>query len=526
MSHINTQETPQLTIVTELSQTLLSFDFTWDEKIKACVRHIAQSVDVSRVYIYRSYVNPVNEYHVSPVYNYSLDEEDDLGWYDSNEPDFNCSKNGFGYFMEKLKDGEIVLLNKAELPLPAQAILDNQNIISAIWVPIFSMGRWWGLIGFDECRGCRDWHKSEIEALNIGANAIGAGVERSKYENRDKVIQQIMGTIDQIYLVHDIKQDCFSYVSEGFMANWCLEPESVIENPIELYDFIHKDDKESVLQGFELRKEGKQAESKEEFRLKMPNHNGEYRWFRALYKPLEVVAHIGSYSYSLEDITIFKNEELRKLKIIQQQKKQVVLEINHRIKNHLHGICGLLASKKITKPEMADDMQTAILQIQSIALIHGLQSKTGDKLEPIQLVQETIKNIAASRFELEISEDFVLNQINHTIAEPEMVPMALIINELLSNAVKHSNDDDYINIAISSGDKEVKLKINTPGAVLPPGFDFNDNIGLGEGLKLVRSLLPTLGAVLTIEQKNHNNHSSVVTELILTEPVIEDATTK
>jgi two-component sensor histidine kinase len=104
-----------------------------------------------------------------------------------------------------------------------------------------------------------------------------------------------------------------------------------------------------------------------------------------------------------------------------------------------------------------------------------------------------------------------------TIAENEAVPLALVMNELILNAVKHTGQSEQVNVILKANlsNNTIKLLINNKGQ-LPPGFDFNSRCYFNTGLDLVASLLPPTGVKLSFEQQG----STVVTLLECQHPVI------
>ena len=81
----------------------------------------------------------------------------------------------------------------------------------------------------------------------------------------------------------------------------------------------------------------------------------------------------------------------------------------------------------------------------------------------------------------------------------------VIINELMTNAIKHTavGDAKHILVNMKVHAYRVTIVIENEIDSLPDDFDFSAGVGLGTGLTLIRSLLPSKGAELTIkpEQK-------------------------
>ena len=87
------------------------------------------------------------------------------------------------------------------------------------------------------------------------------------------------------------------------------------------------------------------------------------------------------------------------------------------------------------------------------------------------------------------------------LPEAESIPIALTINELLTNAVKHCRAGDAAPVSCSllCTDVGVRVVIANPGQ-LTEGFNLARFPGGVSGLGLVRALLPRRSASLTLEQ--------------------------
>lgn len=61
--------------------------------------------------------------------------------------------------------------------------LQRRGIDALLDVPIFIDGKWWGTIGFDEMSKPRNWSASEVDALVVAANLVGAAVKRRQMDS-------------------------------------------------------------------------------------------------------------------------------------------------------------------------------------------------------------------------------------------------------------------------------------------------------------------------------------------------------
>ena len=90
------------------------------------------------------------------------------------------------------------------------------------------------------------------------------------------------------------------------------------------------------------------------------------------------------------------------------------------------------------------------------------------------------------------------------LPESESIPIALTINELLTNAIKHSKDaGSEVRCVLACNDDGVRLTISNSG-ILGPDFKLARIPGGVSGLGLVRALMPRRSATLSIEQQGPN----------------------
>jgi two-component sensor histidine kinase len=190
----------------------------------------------------------------------------------------------------------------------------------------------------------------------------------------------------------------------------------------------------------------------------------------------------------------------------------LVKEVHHRIKNNLQGVAGLLQQIAQRKPEVAGVMSEVIGQVQAIAQVYGLQVGATGPLR-IKSVVEAITGSVQRTFGRTIRFT-VEGPAPHqwALPEAESIPIALTVNELLTNAVKHSLDGE-VQCTLVCGDEGVQIVIVNRGR-LPAGFSLARFPGGVSGLGLVRALLPRRSASLAIEARDEQ----VVTAVALQQP--------
>ncbi|GAO35376.1 hypothetical protein SCT_0762 [Sulfuricella sp. T08] len=198
----------------------------------------------------------------------------------------------------------------------------------------------------------------------------------------------------------------------------------------------------------------------------------------------------------------------------------VVKEVHHRIKNHLQGVAGLLRQRADEHPEIRSIMDTAITQMQALASIHGLQGNPAGNgvnlCDMVTSIASAVGDLTNAQIVPSIMADSAMPA---QISVSEAVAIALILNELITNAIKHSpvrkDSRKIIRIGVTSARKAAQIRVFNLGK-LPIGFNFERSKETGNGLSMVHSLLPQEGAILRIMA----THGGVETVMDLSPPIV------
>lgn len=222
------------------------------------------------------------------------------------------------------------------------------------------------------------------------------------------------------------------------------------------------------------------------------------------------------------DLTERRRQEQQRIEQEALQRNALVREVHHRIKNNLQSVSGLLQRELGKFTELNPRLQTAIGQVNAIAVVHGLQcdhpSETVRLCDSIRKICKSVAELSLRAVNLTI-ENEATNFRPTQIASDDAVSVALVLNELILNAVKHSPPESFaptvsLNADGSSADIVIRNAVRSGGC---PVIDIEASRGLGTGLRLVRSLLPETGARVTYESAQEN---VMLTHLTLTAPVI------
>jgi len=206
------------------------------------------------------------------------------------------------------------------------------------------------------------------------------------------------------------------------------------------------------------------------------------------------------------EILSFENE---KKDCLELEKKDLLLkEINHRVKNNFQIVSSLLSLKS----RIIDDPKTSSLitdcqnRIRTFAIIHDklYRSENLSKVCFSEYVTDLVNNILTA-YEIDnarIKTFFELDEVY--LGVEKFIPCGLIINELITNAVKHAfpnNQKGEIYIILKNNNEQsITLSIKDNGVPLASDFNINNKESLG--LQLVSSLVDQMHGVLTINKKN------------------------
>ncbi len=188
-----------------------------------------------------------------------------------------------------------------------------------------------------------------------------------------------------------------------------------------------------------------------------------------------------------------------------QEKDVLLKEIHHRVKNNLQMIVSLiqLQSDYLRDPEAAAMFQEMHHRVQSIAAIHELLYGSPD-LAHIDF-GGYIQKLARDLFEFYRAHPDRIRlrtDMRYTGLElNQAVPVGLIVNELLSNCLKHAFPNErsgLVQVTLECGDSQCVLSVADNGVGLPANLDPAHATSMG--LQLVRLLVEQLQGTLQLDR--------------------------
>ena len=206
-----------------------------------------------------------------------------------------------------------------------------------------------------------------------------------------------------------------------------------------------------------------------------------------------------------------QNQQLRKLLI---EKEWLVKEIHHRVKNNLQVVISLLntQSRYLKNRDALTAIQSSQNRMQAMSLIHQklYQSDNLDSIDMSWYLHELVSYLKDS-FNVDQNFIFKLDIESVKLEVAQAVPLGLLLNEAVSNALKYAfGDKDHAELSVSL--KSIKanilrLIITDNGVGLPEDFVSQERESLG--MDLMIGLTNQVEG--TFELLNSNGLSVVVT---------------
>jgi len=242
-----------------------------------------------------------------------------------------------------------------------------------------------------------------------------------------------------------------------------------------------------------------------------------YGNLKNIYATLAIIPGTEKTLISLQDITSRKNAE-NELIVSLNDKDMLLKEIHHRVKNNLQIISSLLnlQSQYIKDEDALNAFKESQNRVRSMALIHEklYKSENMSKIDFRDYITELTDSIFynyhvdSSRIQLNKNIDKIFLNIDTAI------PCGLIINELITNSLKHAFPEDNkgsIGIELYKRDEDYELNVNDTGVGFSNDIDYENTESLG--MQLVNNLVKQVDGTIELDSKNGTKFKIIFKEL-------------
>lgn len=175
-------------------------------------------------------------------------------------------------------------------------------------------------------------------------------------------------------------------------------------------------------------------------------------------------------------------------------KSTLLQEMHHRVRNNLQTVAALLSMqmRRSQVKEVSGPLSESVARIQSIAAVHDLLCREDIGVTTVNAVAKEICDIAAvSLVPPDKRIRFKIDDGKVPIASKEATLLAILIMELVSNAIFHGLDDrndGEVRISAFVNEGRTQIEIRDNGTGYPPNFDLT-TARTGLGLQIVQTLV-------------------------------------
>jgi two-component system, sensor histidine kinase PdtaS len=196
--------------------------------------------------------------------------------------------------------------------------------------------------------------------------------------------------------------------------------------------------------------------------------------------------------------------ELRRHERLLLYKDATIREIHHRVKNNLQTVASLLRlqSRRLTSEEARQALGESVRRISSIALVHEtLSQDSRQRVSFDKVAQRLIDMLSTGLTDPERPVQMHLEGGAGELPAEVATPLALVLSELLQNAVEHAFPDrgGDITVTLERRAASLHLEVRDDGVGVPEGWSLESDANLG--LQIASTLVDSeLGGTLEVRR--------------------------
>ena len=321
------------------------------------------------------------------------------------------------------------------------------------------------------------------------------------------------------------------FLSDYFEKMTGYEKGCLLDGSLNWLDIVHQEDHDKIITAINNAAQSRMP-FEAEFRLKKAD--GNYIWVVDSGRitldedgnPVFINGIVTDITARKQDFEAMRQLSQDNLRLLAQARRDaetktlLLNEVNHRVKNNIASIIGLLEMETVREIKSPVDYQAALTdlrnRISGLAAVHDILSS--NQWSPVQLdhfVRKIIENAASSSpLGRKVTIGIFAQEKNLWINARQATALALILNELTTNAVRHAfpaKEKGTITVTIRKEEKNsnrVRLCFADDGPGWPQ--EILDGTGGNVGMQVMRlSVASPLNGEIKFE--NHNGATAIVT---------------
>ena len=401
----------------------------------------------------------------------------------------------FMRWKEKLSKNEAIFGSVKDFPLSERQVLEPQNIISMIVLPVFMEKNFHGFIGFDDTLKDRKWNLDNIHLLQSVADSLGSYLERNMAlrklrESEDRFRSFVENANDIVYSL--TMDGVFSYVSPNWTEMVGHNVKDVLGRSFK--DFVHPDDIEKCQSFLEDVINTGMKQKGVEYRVK--HINGHFTWHMSNASPIKddqgnVFSYVGiardisdrreaeenlkNINQQLEQSIIRANELAMEAEEANMAKSQFLANMSHEIRTPMNGIIGMtglllethLTYEQRKYSEIIRSSGEALLQLINDILDFSKIEAGRLELETLDFDLRDLMDDISSVFAFKAREK---NLELFTLVDDE-VPSLMkgdpgrlrqVLTNLIGNAIKFTKEGEVVVMVdlVEEKDDEIELRFS------------------------------------------------------------------
>jgi two-component sensor histidine kinase len=214
---------------------------------------------------------------------------------------------------------------------------------------------------------------------------------------------------------------------------------------------------------------------------------------------------------AMRDLSLDREAEAEvseRLRQLVADRTLLIDEVNHRVKNSLQQIVSVirLQTRAVANPEAREALDHTLSRIMAVGRVHEQLYRSGAAVGLFDagayaeaLAQELVESIGG-----EVALETRVEAVELEMSKA--VPLALILNELITNALKYAGG--AVKVEVVREDEGCRLSVADNGPGVPADFRPSDSKGLG--MRAVEALTRQLGGRLVVERPDRGARFSVI----------------
>lgn len=205
------------------------------------------------------------------------------------------------------------------------------------------------------------------------------------------------------------------------------------------------------------------------------------------------------------DTTEKKNIEIGIIKSL-EEKDILLKEVHHRVKNNLQVISSILnlQSAYVKDEGTLNILRESQNRVKSMSFIHEslYKSKDFNEVNFAEYITNLSNNVFHTFITITKNVNLQLELDNITLNLDQAIPCGLIINELITNAMKYAfvtQKEGILKVKLSEKEGKIKISIEDNGIGMPKNFNVEEAESLG--LQLVYTLIDQLDGTISLKEE-------------------------